>query len=174
MSRDNLKGLMVERLRDLYQAEHLLVKALPPMARGASSPELKNVLERHVVQTVNQSQRLDQIFRRLGVDPRGRRCRGMEGLLAEAYEVLEPYSPGSVTDAALIAAGQRIEHYEIAAYEGVRRYALLLRRPDIADFVQQSLEEEEDANRRLASVAEHDVDFQALADAGAEAIERAS
>jgi len=79
-----------------------------------------------------------------------------------------------VTDAALIAAGQRIEHYEIAAYEGVRRYALLLGRPDIADFVQQSLEEEEDANRRLASVAEHDVDFQALADAGAEAIERAS
>jgi len=174
MSRDNLKGLMIERLRDLYQAEHLLVKALPPMARAAAAPELRNVLERHVVQTVNQSQRLDKIFRRLSVDPRGRRCRGMEGILAEAYEVLEPYSPGSVTDAALIAAAQRIEHYEIAAYECVRRYALLLGRPDIADFVQQSLEEEEDANRRLAAVAEHQIDFRALADAGAEAIERAS
>jgi ferritin-like metal-binding protein YciE len=174
MSRDNLKGLMIERLRDLYQAEHLLVKALPPMARAATAPELRNVLERHVVQTVNQSQRLDKIFRRLSVDPRGRRCRGMEGILAEAYEILEPYSPRSVTDAALIAAAQRIEHYEIAAYECVRRYALLLGRPDIADFVQQSLEEEEDANRQLAAVAEHEIDFRALADAGAEAIERAS
>ncbi len=174
MSRDNLKGLMIERLRDLYQAEHLLVKALPPMARAATAPELRNVLERHVVQTVNQSQRLDKIFRRLSVDPRGRRCRGMEGILAEAYEILEPYSPGSVTDAALIAAAQRIEHYEIAAYECVRRYALLLGRPDIADFVQQSLEEEEDANRQLAAVAEHEIDFRALADAGAEAIGRAS
>jgi ferritin-like metal-binding protein YciE len=149
MSRDNLKGLMIERLRDLYQAEHLLVKALPPMARAATAPELS-------------------------VDPRGRRCRGMEGILAEAYEILEPYSPGSVTDAALIAAAQRIEHYEIAAYECVRRYALLLGRPDIADFVQQSLEEEEDANRQLAAVAEHEIDFRALADAGAEAIGRAS
>jgi ferritin-like metal-binding protein YciE len=174
MSRDNLKGLLIERLRDLYQAEHLLVKALPPMANAASSPALRHVLERHVVQTVNQSQRLDKIFRRLTVDPRGRRCRGMEGLLAEAYEILEPYSPGSVTDAALIAAAQRIEHYEIAAYECVRRYALLLGRPDIADFVQQSLEEEEDANTRLAALAEHEIDFRALADAGAEAIERAS
>jgi ferritin-like metal-binding protein YciE len=174
MSRDNLKGLLIERLRDLYQAEHLLVKALPPMARAASAPALRNVLERHVVQTVNQSQRLDKIFRRLAVDPRGRRCRGMEGILAEAYEVLEPYSPGSVTDAALIAAGQRIEHYEIAAYECVRRYALLLGRPDIADFAQQSLDEEEDTNRRLAEIAAHDIDFQALADVGAEAIEQAS
>ncbi len=173
MSRDNLKGLMIERLRDLYHAEHLLVKALPPMAIAASAPALKDLLERHVVQTVNQSQRLDKIFKRLGADPRGRRCRGMEGILAEAYDVLEPYSPGSVTDAALIAAGQRIEHYEIAAYECVRRYALLLGRPDIADFVQQSLEEEDAANEHLAALAEHEVDFHALADASAEPVERA-
>src|SRR6266496_1149813 len=132
MSRDNLKGLMIERLRDLHHAEHLLVKALPPMAIAASNPALKDLLERHVVQTVNQSQRLDKIFKRLGADPRGRRCRGMEGILAEAYEC-------------------------------VRRYALLLGRPDIADFVQQSLEEEEAANERLAALAEHEVDFHALA-----------
>ena len=165
MSRDNLKGLMIERLRDLYHAEHLLVKALPPMARAASAPALKDALERHVVKTVNHAQRLDKIFRRLAVDPRGRRCRGMEGVLSEAYEVLEPYSPGSVTDAALIAAGQRVEHYEIAAYECVRRYALLLGRPDIADSAQQSLEEEQEANDRLAALAEHDIDFHALAEA---------
>ena len=173
MSRDNLKGLMIERLRDLYHAEHLLVKALPPMARAASAPALKAALEHHVVQTVNHAQRLDQIFRRLAVDPRGRRCRGMEGVLSEAYEVLEPYSPGSVTDAALIAAGQRIEHYEIAAYECVRRYALLLGRPDMADLVQQSLDEEHQANDRLAALAEHDIDFHALAEAAAQPAERA-
>jgi ferritin-like metal-binding protein YciE len=154
-----LRDLMIDELRDLYSAEHQLVKLLPQMARAASAPALRLALDRHLTQTVNQALRLDRIIvRLLGVDPRGRRCRGMEGLVAQARDMLEQEPIGGVMDAAIVAAGQRIEHYQIAAYECSRRRALVLGRPDVADFLQQSLEEEQAAEELLTALAAHELD----------------
>jgi len=159
MALGTLRDLMVDELRDLYSAEHQLVKLLPQMAKAATAPALKIALERHLSQTVNQALRLDRIIvRLLGGDPRGHRCRAMEGLVAQAYEVIQQRPAGRVMDAALVAAGQRIEHYEIAAYECGLRRALVLGQVGIADFLQQSLEEEQAAQELLTALAEHEID----------------
>jgi ferritin-like metal-binding protein YciE len=159
MALGSLRDLMIDELRDLYSAEHQLVKLLPQMAKAASAPALRLALDRHLTQTINQALRLDRIIvRLLGVDPRGRRCRAMEGLVAQARDVLQEQPAGGVMDAALVAAGQRIEHYEIAAYECALRRALVLGHPDVADFLQQSLEEEQAAEALLTALAEHEID----------------
>lgn len=159
MSLGTLRDLMTEALRDLYNAEHQLVRLLPQMARAASAPALRLVLTRHLSQTVHQALRLEHIMlRQLGLHPRGRRCRGMEGLLVEARDVLEQTAVGAVSDAALVAAAQRIKHYEIAAYEAALRYALILGRGDIAAFLQESLEEERVTEEHLTELAEHEID----------------
>jgi ferritin-like metal-binding protein YciE len=159
MSLGSLRDLMTDELRDLYSAEHQLVRLLPQMARAASAPTLRLALDGHLNQTVHQALRLERIMlRQLGLDPRGRRCRGMEGLLVEARDVLEQTGVGAVCDAALVAVAQRIKHYEIAAYEAALRYALILGRCDIADFLHQSLEEERATERVLTELAERDID----------------
>jgi len=162
MSMKNLQDLMIEELRDMYHAENQLVKALPQMAKAASTPALKEAFERHLKQTQNQVSRIETIFDELGGDPRGKRCKGMEGIVSEGAEVLEKEGPGGVIDAALIAAAQRVEHYEIAAYGCIRSYANLLGLSDIAKLVDQSLEEEEAADHLLSELAETEVNTMAL------------
>jgi len=163
MALETLRDLMIDELQDLYSAEHQHVKLMPQMARAASAPALRLALDRHLAQTVNQALRLDRILvRRLGTDPRGRRSRSMEGLVGQVRDLLEQQDTGSVLDAALVAAAQRIEHYEIAAYECGLRRALVLGRPDIADFLQQSLEEEQAAAELFAALAEHEIDATAV------------
>lgn len=164
MALATLRDLMIDELRDLYSAEHQLVKLLPRMAKAASAPALRLALDRHLTQTVNQALRLDRIIvRLLGVDPRGRRCRAMEGLVAQARDVLEQEPTGGVMDAAIVAAGQRIEHYQIAAYECGLRRAMVLGQPEVADFLQQSLEEEQAAEELLTALAVHEIDAFAAA-----------
>ena len=162
MSIRNLQDLMMEELRDMYHAENQLVKALPKMAKAASTPALKEAFERHLQQTQNQVHRIETIFDELGGDPRGKRCKGMEGIVSEGAEVLDEEGPNAVIDAALIAAAQRVEHYEIAAYGCIRSYANLLGLSDIAKLVDQSLEEEEAADHLLSELAETEVNTMAL------------
>lgn len=152
----------MEELRDMYHAENQLVKALPRMAKAASNPALKEAFERHLQQTQNQVRRIETIFDELGGDPRGKRCKGMEGIVSEGAEVLDEEGPSAVIDAALIAAAQRVEHYEIAAYGCIRSYANLLGLSDIAKLVDQSLEEEEAADHMLSELAEAEVNAMAL------------
>src|SRR6202165_3962082 len=113
---EGLKELYIDELKDIYNAENQLVKALPKMAKAASSEELRRGFEEHLEQTKGHVQRLEQIFQTLGESPKGKKCKGMEGLVAEGSEVMEEDYEGSVLDAALIGAAQRVEHYEIAGY----------------------------------------------------------
>src|SRR5438270_8171187 len=126
MKLDSLKKLYLEELRDLYSAETQLVKALPKMAKGASSDELRQAFESHLKQTKEHVERLDEIFAQLDEKPTGKTCKAMKGLIEEGSEMLEQEGDESVIDAGLIAAAQRVEHYEIAAYGTVRTFANLL------------------------------------------------
>lgn len=162
MSIDNLQDLMTEELRDMYHAETQLVKALPKMAQTASTPALKQAFENHLKQTQHQVERIETIFDRLGGSPKGKRCKGMEGILEEGEEVLEEEGPAGVIDAALIAAAQRVEHYEIAAYGCIRSYAEVLGLDEVADLVEQSLDEEEAADKLLSELAESEINGLAL------------
>src|ERR1700719_344836 len=125
MPDEGLKELYIDELKDLYSAENQLVKALPKMARAASSDELRRGFEEHLEQTKGHVQRLEKIFQALGESPKGKKCKGMEGLIEEGSEVMEENYEGSVMDAALIGAAQRVEHYEIAGYGTVRTMAKL-------------------------------------------------
>jgi ferritin-like metal-binding protein YciE len=162
MSINSLQDLMVEELRDMYHAENQLVKALPKMAEAASTPALKQAFEHHLEQTENQVNRIEEIFEQLGGDPKGKRCKGMEGIITEGAEVIDQEGPDAVIDAALIAAAQRVEHYEIAAYGCILSYANLLGLGDVAKLVEQSLEEEEAADQLLSELAETEVNTLAL------------
>jgi ferritin-like metal-binding protein YciE len=123
MSDQGLKELYIDELKDLYNAENQLVKALPKMARAASSDELRRGFEEHLEQTKGHVQRLEKLFQALGESPKGKKCKGMEGLIEEGSEVMEERYEGGVMDAALIGAAQRVEHYEIAGYGTVRSMA---------------------------------------------------
>jgi ferritin-like metal-binding protein YciE len=120
MSDQGLKELYIDELKDLYSAENQLVKALPKMAKGAVSDELRQGFEEHLEQTKGHVARLEQIFQSLEESPKGKKCAGMEGLIKEGAEVLEENYEGNILDAALIGAAQRVEHYEIAAYGTAR------------------------------------------------------
>ena len=162
MSIKSLQDLMVDELRDMYHAENQLVKALPKMVEAASTPALKEAFEHHLKQTESQVNRIETIFDQLGGDPKGKRCKGMEGIISERAEVLDEDGPDSVIDAALIAAAQRVEHYEIAAYGCIRSYANLLGLGDVARLVEESLKEEEAADQLLSELAETEVNTMAL------------
>src|SRR4051794_19802389 len=134
MDLDTLKELYVNELRDLYSAENQIIKALPKMAKAASSDELREAFEEHLEQTKGQVERLDQIFERLEMSSRGPKCKAMEGLIEEGKELLEEKDvEEAVLDAALIGAAQRVEHYEIAGYGCARTFARLLGEEEIAD-----------------------------------------
>ena len=154
MNLETLKELYVQELRDLYNAENQLVKALPKMAKGASSDELKDAFEKHLEQTKGHVQRLEQVFEELGEKSKGKTCQAMKGLVEEGSEVLEADGEESVIDAAIIVAAQKVEHYEIASYGSARTFAKLLSQKKAAELLQTTLDEESEANELLNGLAE--------------------
>jgi len=163
MSLDSLDKLFLEELKDVYNAEKQIVAALPRMAKAAETPELKKAFTNHLRETEGHVNRLEQIFKELGQTVRGKKCKGMEGLLEEGKEILEEEGQPAVIDAALISAAQRVEHYEIAAYGCLRTYAQLLGYSQAEKLLQQTLEEEEAADKKLTQIGESGVNKAAVA-----------
>ncbi len=153
MPNEGLKELYVDELKDLYNAENQLVKALPKMAKAASSEELRAGFEEHLEQTKSHVQRLEQIFEMLDESPKGKKCKGMEGLIEEGSEIMEEDFEGALLDAALIGAAQRVEHYEIAAYGTVRAFAEELGESEHASLLAETLEEEKETDEKLTELA---------------------
>ncbi len=162
MKLDTLKKLYVEELRDVYNAEQQLVKALPKMAKGASSDELREALETHLDETKGHVERLEQIFEGLDESPKGKTCKAMKGLVEEGSEILEEKGEDSVLDAGIIAAAQKVEHYEIATYGTLRTWADLLNQDEAAELLQETLDEEGEADKKLNDLAEEIVNPEAL------------
>jgi len=160
-----LEDLLVKELRDLYSAEKQLVKALPKMAKNASSPRLQQALQEHLEVTKEQAQRLEEIFESLSVSSRGPKCAAMEGLIEEGEELLEAAAEDAVRDAGLIGAAQRVEHYEIAGYGVARTFARVLGHEKIADTLQKTLDEEAEADKTLTEIAESEINVQAASGA---------
>jgi len=163
MSLDSLDKLFLEELKDVYNAEKQIVAALPRMAKAAETPELKKAFTNHLRETEGHVNRLEQIFKELGQTARGKKCKGMEGLLEEGKEILEEDGEPAVIDAALISAAQRVEHYEIAAYGCLRTYAQLLGYSQAEKLLQQTLAEEEAADKKLTQIGESGVNNAAVA-----------
>jgi ferritin-like metal-binding protein YciE len=161
MSMDSLKDLYVDELKDLYNAESQLVKALPKMARKASAPELKRAFEDHLAQTKVHVERLDKIFKGLDEKPTGKTCKAMKGLVEEGKEVIDEEGDDSVLDAALIGAAQRVEHYEIAGYGVVRTFASLLGEDEALASLQRTLNEEAETDKKLTGLAETIINVEA-------------
>ena len=153
MSVSTIEELFIDELKDLYSAEKQITKSLPKMAKAATTPELKSAFETHLKETQGQIERLDRVFEILGKSPRGKTCNGMKGVLEEGAEVLEETEKGSIRDAALISAAQRVEHYEMAGYGCVREYAKLLGQKEIAQLLDETLAEEKAADSKLGQVA---------------------
>jgi ferritin-like metal-binding protein YciE len=151
---EGLKELYIDELKDLYSAENQLVKALPKMAKAASSEALSQGFEEHLEQTRGHVQRLEKIFQSLGESPKGKKCKGMEGLVAEGAEVMEEDFEDSLMDAALIGAAQRVEHYEIAGYGTVCAFAEELGESEQASLLNETLEEEKETDEKLTKLAE--------------------
>jgi ferritin-like metal-binding protein YciE len=154
MKLDSLNRLFVEQLRDLYDGEQQITKALPKLIEKSRHEELKDALQEHLDVTREQIRRLDEIFRMLGEDASGETCKGMKGVIAEGDDVVGDAKDDNVRDAVIIASAQRVEHYEIAGYGTVRTYARLLGRQDIANLLEQTLEEEKEADQTLNEIAE--------------------
>ena len=162
MKLDTLKKLYVSELRDLYNAENQLLKALPKMAKAASSEELKDGFEKHLEQTKGHVERLEQIFEGLDEKPKGKTCKAMKGLIEEGSEILKEDGEESVLDAGIIVAAQKVEHYEMAGYGSVRTFAQLLGQNKAAELLQTTLDEESETNEILNKLAEGVVNPEAL------------
>jgi len=154
MEIDTLRKLYVEELKDLYSAEKQILQALPRMAKKATNPQLKAGFEEHARQTEEQIKRLDRIFEGLGKSPRGKKCKGMEGLIEEGKEIMQEDMDEDTRDAGLIAAAQKVEHYEMAGYGTVRTYAQLLGENEAAKLLQTTLDEEGMTDKKLTALAE--------------------
>src|SRR5580692_4774382 len=149
MEHQALQELYIDELKDIYNAENQLVKALPKMAKAASSAELRQGFEEHLEQTRGHVQRLEQIFESLGENPKGKKCVGMEGLVKEGSEVMEEDFEGALMDSALIGAAQRVEHYEIAAYGTVSEFARILGESQHQNLLKKTLHEEKQTDEKL-------------------------
>jgi ferritin-like metal-binding protein YciE len=171
MTRNSLLALYVDELRDIYNAEKQLTKALPKMAKAATTEELREGFTEHLEQTRGHVERLEQIFEALGQRASGKRCTGMEGLVEEGSELIEGEFEGAVLDAALIGAAQRVEHYEIAAYGTLISFADLLGESQHASLLRQTLDEEKTTDQKLNEIAQ-DVNVAANDIAGREQQER--
>jgi ferritin-like metal-binding protein YciE len=161
MKLKSMQDLYVSELKDLYSAETQLLKALPKMAKAASSDTLREAIEEHIQVTEKQKQRIEQIAEEMDFKPGGRKCKAMEGLIHEGEEALQADSEPAVQDAAIIAAAQRIEHYEIAAYGTARTIARTLGYDNAAQLLQQTLDEESSTDQVLTDIAETQVNPQA-------------
>jgi ferritin-like metal-binding protein YciE len=153
MSVETFEQLLIDELKDLYSAEKQIVHALPKLAKAASSTELNEALLSHLEETKGQVQRLEKIGEIVGKKMTGKTCAGMKGVLEEGSEVLEETESGSVRDAALIAASQRVEHYEMAGYGSARDFAKLLGLTEVVSLLEETLEEEKAADKKLTSIA---------------------
>jgi len=162
---NSFEDLLVEQLEDLYDAEQRLTKAIPKMADAAKSASLKSAFQEHLRQTQGQVSRLEQVFKLLNKTPRSKTCEAMKGLVAEGDEVISASGDADVKDAALIAAAQRVEHYEIAGYGTVRTFAQRLGHNEAARLLQQTLDEEADTDKKLTSLAEKAINPRAAATA---------
>jgi ferritin-like metal-binding protein YciE len=156
-----LKDLYLHELRDLYDTEKRVEESLAEMAETATSPELKQAFEDHLAETRNHVNRLDQVFEMLDEKPKRHKCKGIQGIIEEGEELMDEDAAPAVTDAALITSAQRVEHYEIAAYGAVRTYARRLGFEDQARLLQQTLDEEGQADKRLTALAESYVNEEA-------------
>src|SRR5438309_3651983 len=154
MEMESLRDLFVDELKDIYSAENQILKALPKMIKKASSKELKSGFEQHLKETQGHVERLDKIFEELDESPRGKKCKGMEGIIADGKELMEEDAEPEVMDAGLIAAAQHVEHYEIAGYGCVRTYAELLGYDDAVELLEKTLEEEKQTDVKLTKAAE--------------------
>src|SRR5436853_3570209 len=153
MTKDTLQELYVDELKDLFNAENQLTKALPKMAKAASADELRAAFEEHLEQTKGHVERLQQVSEMLGEKAAGKKCLGMEGLVKEGAEIMEEDFDDEVMDAALISAAQRVEHYEIAAYGTVCAYADLLGESEQASLLRETLEEEKETDQKLTELS---------------------
>jgi ferritin-like metal-binding protein YciE len=154
MEHSALKELYIDELRDIYNAESQLVKALPKMAKASTSDELRSGFESHLEQTRGHVRRLEEIFDALNEKPTGKKCAGMQGLVKEGEEIMDEDFEGQVMDTALISAAQRVEHYEIAAYGCVRSWAELLGESEAASLLEKTLEEEKATDQKLTELSE--------------------
>src|SRR5688500_6326167 len=153
MKMETLQELYLEQLRDIYDAENQLLKALPKMAKEATNDELKAAFEQHLEQTEEQITRLDRIFEELGEKSKGHKCKAMLGLIEEGKEMMQEDADEDVMDAGLICAAQKVEHYEIATYGCLRTYAEMLGFDEQADLLQETLDEEKDTDENLTELA---------------------
>jgi ferritin-like metal-binding protein YciE len=161
MKMESLNELYLEQLRDLYSAETQLIDALPKMAEAAHNPQLKSGFSEHLEQTREHQTRLKRIFSTLGEDPEGTTCQAMKGLIKEGSEMVKAKGDPDVIDAGLIAAAQRVEHYEIAGYGTVRTYAETLGQHNAARVLEQTLREEKETNDKLSQIAKAHVNADA-------------
>lgn len=157
MSMTTLNDLLADQLKDIYNAEHQLLKALPKMSRGASAQSLKDAIDNHLAETQGQIERLDRIADRLGISLKGKKCKAMEGLIEEGNEVLQEDGAEAIIDAALIAAAQRVEHYEISAYGSARAMAERIGLKEIGKLLGDTLQEESAADETLTEISERTI-----------------
>jgi ferritin-like metal-binding protein YciE len=163
MAADNLHDLFVDELRDIYDAEKQLTKALPKMAKAADSEDLRAAFEEHLEITRMQVNRLEEVFKSLGMAARGKPCEGMKGLIEEGQEKMQELEQGATLDAALIASAQKVEHYEIASYGTLATFAEIMGQQDAKDLLGQTLDEEKEADEKLTQVAGQ-INFEAEAE----------
>ena len=160
---ENLQDLFEDQIQDLYSGESQIIEALPDMIEAAKDRELRSALEQHLAETKEQKKRLEKIARDLEFDPDGHTCKGMEGILEEGEELVENEAKEDDTrDAAIVAAAQRVEHYEMAGYGTARTYARMLGHEDAAQTLQKTLDEEHEANDKLTRIAESHVNRAAM------------
>jgi ferritin-like metal-binding protein YciE len=163
MAAENLHELFVDELKDIYDAEKQLTKALPKMAKAADSAVLRAAFEEHLEITRMQVNRLEEVFKSLGMAARGKPCEGMKGLIEEGQEKMEELEQGATLDAALIASAQKVEHYEIATYGTLATFAEIMGHQDAKDLLGQTLDEEKEADEKLTQVAGQ-INFEAEAE----------
>ena len=154
MEINSLRELYIDHLRDLYDAENQLLKALPKMAKEASSEELRQAIDEHLDETRGQVERLEEIFEQLGEKAKGKKCKGMQGLIEEGQETLDEDMEEDTKDAAIIAAAQRVEHYEISGYGTARTYVTLLGENEASELLEETLKEEKETDQKLTQLAE--------------------
>jgi len=174
MQMNNLQDLMVDNLKDLYNAENQLLKALPKVAKAVENEQLREALEMHLKETQGHVQRLEQVFSTLGEKPTGKKCKGMEGLIEENKELMGEDAEPDVMDAGLIVGCQKIEHYEIAGYGSAVTFAKMLGNNEAARLLGEILDEEERTDKKLTEIAKSSINVQAAEGGGEEEMEERS
>ncbi len=157
MKMQSLEDVLTDELKDIYSAENQIIKALPKMAKASTNGQLRDAFQQHLEQTRTHAQRIEQICKELNITPKGKKCEGMQGVIAEGAEVLGAQGAEEAKEAALIGAAQRVEHYEIAAYGTARTHAKQLGYDNAANLLEQTLKEERQTDDLLTNIAENQI-----------------